>query len=365
MNDCKFAKYSCRLEYAAQSSWSGIKQACVSFLLLFSACQPSAELQTLAGLAQGTSYHISLHAADTVRADLLQQTIEAELRKIDRLMSNYRDDSVIERFNQDAGDAPLAVGEQIVALLRQAQAVATASSGCYDPGIAPVRALWGFADDRLQQPDSAAIEAARAASSMAMIDIVDDRHVRKQVPTVALDLSSIAQGYTAQRMADLLEQHGVVDYIAEIGGEMVLRGSRPDGSAWQVAIQHPASSGDQQPWRRSVSSRRDARLAIATSGSYRRYLSADGRRFSHIIDARSGRPVQHATVSVTVQHEDAALADAWSTALLCLGREQGMLVAEEHAIAALFIDQLAADGPRSQARFVEVVSSNWRDTWSD
>lgn len=336
---------------------------------LMAACQPSAPLQGFAGLAQGSSYQVSFHAREhDVDSSLLQREIEAELREIDRLMSNYRDDSVIERFNRDQGGAPVALGAEIVALLRQAQAVMLASAGCFDPGILPLRALWGFADDRLRVPDAAAISAARAASSLSLIEIVDDRHVRKQLPTVALDLSSIAQGYTARRMADILEQHGVVNYIAEIGGEMVLRGTRPDGSAWQVAIQHPVSSEQRVPWRRSMRSGSDDRLAIATSGSYRHFLSADGQRYSHIIDARIGAPVQHATVSVTVQHADAALADAWSTALLCLGREQGMEVAEDHAIGALFIEQLAADDRQSghtpgRARYRETVSSAWRDAW--
>lgn len=335
-----------------------------ALLCLLSACQPVPPLQGFAGLAQGTSYRVSFHATeDDVDVGQLQRAIEAELRQIDRQMSNYRDDSVIEQFNRDQGGTAVEVGVEIVTLLRQAKTVVVASAGCYDPGMLPLRALWGFADGRLRLPGAAAIADAAAASSVAMVELVDASHLRKQAASVALDLSSIAQGYTAQRMANVLEQHGVVNYIAEIGGEMVLRGSRPDGSAWRVAIQHPATSAGQRPWSGSVSSRRAARLAIATSGSYQHYLSADGQRYSHIIDARSGWPVQHATVSVTVQHEDAALADAWSTALLCLGREQGMVVAEAHGIAALFIDQLDAQDTLSTPRYVEAISSNWRDTW--
>ena len=114
----------------------------------------------------------------------------------------------------------------------------------------------------------------------------------------------------------------------------------------------------------------NSQLAIATSGSYRHFLTADGQRYSHIIDARSGRPVQHATVSVTVQHSDAALADAWSTALLCLGREQGMAVAEDNAVGALFIEQLAdgdrrADDTQGRVRYRESVTAAWRDEWRD
>jgi FAD:protein FMN transferase len=340
-------------------------------LLLLPACQPPVPVQNFAGLAQGSSYQVSFHADDKeIDTGLLQRDIEAKLREIDRQMSNYRDDSVIEQFNRQQNTTPFALGAEIVALLRQAGLVAAASDGCYDPGIAPLRALWGFADDRLQVPDAAAISAARAASSIRMIEIVDERHVRKQSATVALDLSSIAQGYTARRMAAVLEQHGIVNYIAEIGGEMVLRGARADGNPWQVAIQHPASTDDQVPWQRSVRSASEQQLAIATSGSYRHYLTADGQRYSHIINARSGRPVQHATVSVTVQHSDAALADAWSTALLCLGRGQGMMLAEDYAIGALFIEQLAdgdrrADDTQGRVRYRESVTAAWRDEWRD
>jgi len=347
-----------------------MKQICTTFLLacaaalLLSACQQPARVQGFAGLAQGTSYQVRFHVQDVaVDTAQLQSAIEAELREIDRAMSNYRDDSLIEQFNRHAGKAPFAVDAELVTLLRQASAVTAASGGCYDPGIAPLRALWGFADDQLQVPQADDIRAASKASSIALIEVVDERHLRKLSDTVALDLSSIAQGYTAQRMAEILEQHGVVNYIAEIGGEMLIRGARADGSAWQVAVQHPASEADPVAWRRAISSRSYARLAIATSGSYRQQLFADGIRYSHIIDARNGRPVRHNTVSVTVQHNDGALADAWSTALLCLGREQGMAVAEAEDIAALFIVATPGDDAQTEVRYSETVSSAWRDAW--
>lgn len=338
---------------------------CASVLLLcLAACQPQPQSLGFAGLAQGSSYHVSYHGGDQVAASDLQQAVEAELQRIDKLMSNYRSDSVIEQFNQLPAGASMSVGAELVALFRQALQVSAASDGCFDLTLQPLGRLWGFADDQLQIPDTATLTALLQRIGMAQIEVVDSERLRKHSATAALDLSSIAQGYTAARMAWILEQHGIVDYIAEIGGEMVLRGRREDGSPWQVAIQHPGFAQQPTAWRHSVSAASDSAVALTTSGSYRHYLSADGRRYSHVLDARNGYPVQHNTVSVTVQHSDAALADAWSTALLCLGLAQGVAVANEQGIAALFIQTVNAGDAAAAANpvdYEEVTSAFWRD----
>jgi thiamine biosynthesis lipoprotein len=136
------------------------------------------------------------------------------------------------------------------------------------------------------------------------------------VARLALDMASIGQGYTAGRLADLLERNGSTAYLAEIGGEVVARGLKPDGSAWRIGIENPVADAEAGPALRMPP---EARTAVVTSGSYRHYFEADGRRFGHIIDPRTGSPVEHALVAVTVVGNDGATAGAWGTALLCLG----------------------------------------------
>ena len=156
----------------------------------------------------------------------------------------------------------------------------------------------------------------------------------KDLPEVHLDLSSIGQGYSVGKVADVLKRYNIDNYLVEIGGEMVVHGSKLDGSAWKIAIEKPLP--EQRTMQKVLLI--NFPQAIMTSGTYRHYFDHLGQRYSHIIDARTGKPVTHNTVSVTVLATDPARADAWSTALLCLGSQEGLVVANQNDIKALFID---------------------------
>lgn len=161
-------------------------------------------------------------------------------------------------------------------------------------------------------------------------------YLKKVLPDSHLDLSSIGQGYSVKRLASILETYGVDNYLVEIGGEMQVRGHKPDGVAWRIAIEKPHKGGREVMEVLKFSD--DRASAVMTSGTYRHFYESHEKSYSHVIDARTLKPVEHATLSVTVIHNDAALADAWSTALLCLGSESGMSVAEKYGLSAVFID---------------------------
>jgi thiamine biosynthesis lipoprotein len=168
------------------------------------------------------------------------------------------------------------------------------------------------------------------------IDTAQNR-LRKRDPELGLSLDSIAQGYTIGAMAQLLEDRGIHNYLAEIGGEMKVKGHKANGSAWRVAVEKP------RPLIREVQRilelHQEAGIAVMTSGTYRNYFEANGKTYSHIIDPRTGMPVTHQLLSTTVLHEDPTLADAWSTALLCVGETEGLRIAEAEGLRALFIHQ--------------------------
>ena len=138
-------------------------------------------------------------------------------------------------------------------------------------------------------------------------------------------------------MAALLEQAPAQNYLVEIGGEMRLRGSKPDGAPWRIGIEAP-----DREQRAVYDALALTDAAVATSGDYRNYVEIDGRFYSHTIDPRTGNPVEHATAAVTVIAESTAVADAMATALLVLGSGDGLTLAERENIAALFIDRSAA-----------------------
>lgn len=281
----------------------------------------------------------------------VKQSIETEFDRLDRILSNYRPDSVIESFNSGDSLNAVTVGPEIVVLIQQARKVSQASGGCYDPTVKSLFDLWGFNGDTLTPPDEKTLKQTLAHTGFQHLQILPPDRLRKLKRAVRVDLSSIAQGYSVHRIAAVLESAGIHHYLVEIGGELQTKGHRPNGSGWRIAIEQPRSG--ERSMGKTLTIRRDAPTAVITSGTYRHFFDFQGRRYSHILDARTGRPVAHNTVSVTVIHDDPSQADAWSTALLCLGKEDGLETANQAAIAALFIIE-------SKGRFEEYPSIPWQ-----
>jgi thiamine biosynthesis lipoprotein len=150
-------------------------------------------------------------------------------------------------------------------------------------------------------------------------------------------LSSIAQGYSVGKISNVLEQKGITNYLVEIGGELKTRGLKPDSQPWRIALERPLPG--EQVMQKVITMPKDRPISVMTSGTYNHYFEYQGQRYSHILDARTGRPITHDLVSVTVIHEDPAIADAWDTALLCLGQKGGMKAANAANIPAFFIQQ--------------------------
>lgn len=300
--------------------------------VLLAGCAKPPALQQLKGFAQGTSYHISYWSDSPIDAQAVKKAVDGEFAAIDRLLSNYRPDSVIESFNRNESQE---VGPEIVRLVRVAETVYQASEGCYDLTIKPLFTLWGFDGETPAIPNDKAIIDTLKLTGMPQLAVVDDTHLGKKQAALKVDLSSIAQGYSVESISRVLEKYGITDYMVEIGGELKTRGQKPDQSAWRIAIEKPLPG--EHKLHKILKMPKDAPLAIMTSGTYRHFFEANGQRYGHILDARTGRPVTHDLVGVTVAHADPTLADAWSTALLCLGQERGLKLANAEHLAALFI----------------------------
>lgn len=305
------------------------------------ACAPQDPIQKFSGPAQGSTYNISYWSEQTVKAENLQQQVDAELSRIDKVMSNYRKDSVIEAFNSQTSTASFEVGSELVDLVRIAREVSSQSQGCYDLTVKPLFDLWGFKADKFNQPTSEQIANTLTQVGMAKISEEGPSMLAKKLPAMRIDVSSIAQGYTVRRLAAILEQAGVQNYLVEVGGELQVRGKKPEEKPWKVAIEKPLPG--EQTLQKIITVMQNEPLAVMTSGTYRHYFDANGKRFSHVLDARTGSPVQHQTVSTTVFIENPTYADAWSTAFLCLGSQDGKAVADRLGLKVLFIDQHGDD----------------------
>lgn len=306
----------------------------------------------VSGFAQGTTFSLQWIGGGSEAE--IEAVAERELERIDALLSNYRPDSALERFNALRSDEPAELPEELVALLALAKNVHAASAGCFDPTVRPLVRAWGFDGDTPAVPTEAAIETARAKVGLDKLELLDASHARKLEPELEIDMASIGQGYTAGRLAELLQQHGSTDYLAEIGGEIVARGTKPGAVPWRVGVENPIS-GD--PAGRAMRMPAASPTSVITSGSYRHYFDADGHRFGHIIDPRTGWAVEHRLLSVTVVGADSARAAAWGTALLCLGPTAALETAEQERIAALL--WVGSEGESVDLQVSGAFSAEW------
>ncbi|BBL69440.1 FAD:protein FMN transferase [Methylogaea oryzae] len=321
----------------------------LSGLFILSACQSGDGETELAGSAQGTTYHIKL-AGDMPAAqrDGLSARIEATFDDIDRKLSNYRDDSEISRFNRLNSSDWVPVSPEIARLVDIAKQVYERSEGCYDLTVKPLFDLWGFSKHESRVPSQEEIDGALAHVGMSRVEVdLAGARIRRLDPAMQIDLSSIAQGYTVGAIADLLDSAGIHDYLVEVGGEMKVKGRKANGQPWRVAIETP------NPFTREVERilemREQQGMAIMTAGTYRNYFEADGQTYSHILNPKTGRPVTHHLASVTVLHDDPTWADAWDTALLCVGEKEAAKIAETERLKVLLIY-------RDEGKFVQHAS---------
>jgi len=292
----------------------------------------------LSGATMGTSYSIVVAAPpEGLSRERLAADIDAELRAVNRQMSTYRADSELSRFNRQTGADWFPVSAELVALVAEARRIGELSGGAFDVTVGPLVNLWGFGPGqhagRDKPPAQAEIDAALARSGAASLSLQRaPPALAKSQPELYVDLSAIAKGHGVDRVAALLEEVGILDYLVEIGGELRSRGQSPRGDAWRLAVEKP-TRGERAV--QQVIAVGDA--AVATSGDYRNYFERDGVRYSHTIDPRDGRPIRHALASVTVVQPRAARADALATALLVMGPRDGLALAQRLQLPAYFV----------------------------
>jgi thiamine biosynthesis lipoprotein len=304
--------------------------------LLLLGCGSGETPHQLAGATMGTSYHLTWIERDAAPSpEAVSTAIENILESVNDSMSTYRPQSEISRFNRLSVGEWFVVSEDFYQVFTMARAVSVASAGAFDVTVAPLVNLWGFGPAGVNElPLPADIQAGLAQVGQSRIELDDQRRaLRKQAPS-QLDFSSIAKGYGVDLLAAWLEGQGITDYLVEIGGEIRVAGQSPRAGPWRIAVEKP------DPMLREVTTTLElSAAAVATSGDYRNYFEHEGVRYSHSIDPRTGWPVRHDLVSVTVVHQSTALADAWATALTVLGTEAALSTAVEQGLAVYLISR--------------------------
>lgn len=302
----------------------------------------------------GTRYHITFKSPERIDTEALHKQLQKRLEAINRSMSTWRDDSLISAFNNAPVDEPVTVDNDFHAVMAISRQVYDASNGAFNPGVAELVELWGFGSkltiEQLQKmPHAEAIHQAIGHSQFTAIERQGQQLV-KRAP-VRLDFSAVAKGYAVDALAALLQDWQIRDYMVEIGGEVATAGNSPRGGQWRIGIESPAAGRGRTQSAISVN-----QAAMATSGDYRQFFEMQGKRYSHTIDPRSGRPVEHDLTSVTVLADTVARADAFATAMMVLGQEQAMALAEREKLAVYLIyrdgDELAGRYNKRMAAYL-------------
>lgn len=291
---------------------------------------------TIAGAAMGTTYRVTVvsDADGGPGRSAVEADVRRVLERIEGRMSHYRPDSELSRFNRARTTEPRPMSGETLQVVAEALAVGRASGGAFDVTVGALVDAWGFGPPGRapDAPDAAGLAALRTRVGSGLLDVdLAASTLRKRRPDVALDLSAIAKGYAVDAVAARLAERGFGDHLVEIGGELRASGRAERGGPWRVAVERPVPGAEAQ----RIVSLTDA--AIATSGDYRNHYDLDGARVSHTVDPRTGRPVTHGPLSVSVIAERCSLADARSTALNVLGPDEGYALAVARGWAALFV----------------------------
>lgn len=308
---------------------------CASILLVLAGCA-SPQPTTLHGRTMGTTWTVKLVVPEGADVADLERGIQAEVDRVVAQMSTYEKDSDLSRYNRAPAGTWQALPPEFFGVLDYALTLAQDTDGAYDPTVGPLVNLWGFGPGTHDHkvPAQADIDAARARIGWQRIRLDREQRRALQPGDIYLDLSSIAKGFGTDQIARFLDRRGVENYLVDISGELRAHGARPDGSAWQVAIEKPgAAAGEVERTDQVQRVLALKNLSIATSGDYRHVFEDAGRSYSHHIDPRTGWPVEHRIASVTTVAADCMQADAMGTTIMVLGAEAGLAFAERRGMA--------------------------------
>lgn len=319
-------------------------------LLLFVSCNQTERLVHLTGRTMGTSYNIKFYTNEKLEEESEVQTkVDALLVGVNKEMSTYLKESEISYFNQTDRLGWLKISGDFFRVSAYALELASLTEGAFDPTIGPLVNLWGFGPGgKRVVPEEKDIEAARKRVGFDKISLnPKTSEIKKKVPGVYLDLSALAKGFGVDKISEFLIQNGSKSFMVEIGGEVRTLGKKKEGDSWRIAIEspHPQSQGESYQRILELNS-----LSLATSGSYRNFFMQNGKKYSHTIDVKSGRPVAHTVASVSVAHKDSCMkADALATALMAMGLEKGIEFAKKQGIAAYFVYRVDGQKERTFA----------------
>ena len=277
----------------------------------------SEESASRTGFYFGAPCTVTLHGNEV---ESVYREVFALLENLDGQLNVYSEESVVAELNRNAGGRPYQVTDDVYFVVKHGVAYSQLSEGAFDITIGPVVRLWGLAGESPRVPASAELETALEAVDFQKVILLEQgKRIILEDPGMAIDLGGIAIGYAADRAAELITRKGRNHGLLNFGGGVVAIGDRPDGSSWRVAIQHPERTRGNSVGLIEVVDR-----SVVTTGKYERYFDEGGVRYHHILDTKTGYPVENGVVSVSIITDSSMKADALSTAVFALGPDAGL-----------------------------------------
>ena len=308
-----------------QFCWLFLSLLCISFT-----GQQVRRIQ-ITGRAQGTTYSIIYYHTDSV---VTKRSVDSLLSTLDASLSIYKPRSLINEFN--ASEKGVKPDSHLRHVISKALTVFSATDGAFDITIMPLTQAWGFGTaNNNEPPTDEQIKTILPCIGTQHLTLTRDS-LLKSKPCVAIDVNGIAQGYSVDVLAALLETYGITNYLVELGGEIKISGTKPGNQRMKIGIESPAPGELQSGILKKVLILDSG--AITTSGNYRKFYESRGRIVSHLFDPKTGYSINNELISTTVYAPDAITADAYDNALMNMGLHKAMTFASQHPpLAAYFI----------------------------
>lgn len=328
----------------------------ICFLIAFfisNAAGMADHLHTISGKTMGTFYTVKFLSTEKTSLSLWKAKVDMRLKEVNKKLSMYDTKSEISRFNRNEIGEPMTISLDFYAVLLTATKIHKLTDGAWDGTVKPLVDLWGFGTKKMQAriPENDKIAMTLSKTGFNHIGLKAPNLILK-TEAITLDLGSIAKGYGVDAIAELFLSSGIHDVLVEIGGELYASGKNKKGEHWSVGISRPVKQYVNQDLFRVI---RLKNQAIATSGNYRNFFEINGKTFSHIIDPKTGFPVDNNIVSASVIAEDCTFADGLATALMVMDVQEGVLLVNQLPNTECLIIQ------KQGHEFITYPSENFND----
>jgi len=304
---------------------------CIFGLTLCLGCtHPNKEYIFIEGFTQGGSFHIKYQPnPDSIPV----QEIYKLLNAISSSLSIYDSSSIISRINRN--DSTVEPDRYFIEIFRNSYKIFQQTDGALDVTVAPLVRYWGFLPKDTLIKNSQTIDSLMQYVGMQKVHLKENKII-KDYPQIQFDVNAIAQGYTVDKLAMLLESKKIKNYMIEVGGEVKVKGVNPNSEKWKVGVDKPIENSDETNRQlQSILSISD--ISLATSGSYRKFVELNGIKYSHTINPHTGYPTHHHLLSATILSNSCADADALATAIMVMGLEKGKQFILENNLSAFLI----------------------------